>query len=130
MFSITGQTPPNLTIKLCIEGIRAEFEGRVSDARILYLQAWEASRDDFACVAAHYVARYQEEPEEMLRWNQEALNRAKAVKDSRVQDFYPSLYLNLGHSYEMLGRQAEAQKYYKLAAELGVIHQGGQLVRV
>jgi tetratricopeptide (TPR) repeat protein len=119
-----------MTIKLCLEGIRAEFEGRIEDARILYSQAWEASRDDFdACVAAHYVARYQEEPEETLRWNQEALNRAKAVKDGRVQDFYPSLYLNLGHSYEMLGHQAEAQKYYKLAAELGVIHQGGQLIR-
>ncbi len=117
----------NPVIKLCIEGTRAEFEGRIEDARTLFMQAWEASRDDFdACVSAHYVARYQEEPEEILRWNQEALNRAKAVEDGRVQDFYPSLYLNLGHSHEMLGHQAEAHRYYELAAELGVIHQGGQ----
>jgi tetratricopeptide (TPR) repeat protein len=114
----------NPVVKLCIEGTRAEFEGRIEDARTLFMQAWEASKDDFdVCVSAHYVARYQENPEEILRWNQEALNRANAVKDSRVQDFYPSLYLNLGHSYEMLGNQAETQRYYNLAAELGVVHQ-------
>jgi tetratricopeptide (TPR) repeat protein len=117
----------NLVIKLCLEGTRAEFEGRIEEARTLFMQAWEASKDDFdACVSAHYMARFQEEPEEILRWNQEALNRAKAVGDNRVQNFYPSLYLNLGHSYEALGDQVEAQKYYKLAAELGIIHQVGE----
>jgi tetratricopeptide (TPR) repeat protein len=117
----------NPVIKLCLEGIRAEFEGRIEDARALSWQAWQASRDDFdACVAAHYVARYQEQPEEMLRWNQEALSRARAVDDSRVQGFYPSLYLNLGLSYELLGDQAEAQRYYQLAAELGAIHRAGE----
>jgi tetratricopeptide (TPR) repeat protein len=114
----------NPVIKLVIEGTRAEFEGRIQDARTLAMQAWEASRDDFdACVSAHYVARYQEDPEQVLEWNQEALDRAHAVQDNRVREFYASLYLNLGHSYEMLGRQAEAQRYYHLAAELGVVHQ-------
>lgn len=117
----------NPVIKLCIDGTRAEFEGRIEEARTLFMQAWEASTGDFdACVSAHYVARFQEEPEEILRWNQEALNRAKAVGDNRVHDFYPSLYLNLGYSYEVLGEQAEAQRYYRLAAELGVIHQVGE----
>ncbi len=51
----------NPVIKLCAEGTRAEFEGRIEDARTLYMQAWEASKDDYeACVAAHYVARHQE----------------------------------------------------------------------
>jgi tetratricopeptide (TPR) repeat protein len=114
----------NPVIKLCVEGTRAEFEGRANVARTLFMQAWEASRDDYeACVAAHYVARYQESPEDMLRWNREALNRANAVGDDRVKDFYPSLYLNMGRSYETLGNQAEAQKYYNLAAELGFVHQ-------
>lgn len=117
----------NLVIKLCIEGTRAEFEGRIEDARSLFMQAWEAARDDFeACVSAHYVARYQEDPEEILRWNQEALNRAHAVEESKVKAFYPSLYLNLGHTYEILGNQAEAQRYYNLAAELGVVHQADE----
>jgi hypothetical protein len=60
----------NPVIKLCIEGTRAEFEGRTDDARILYSQAWEARKDDYdACVAAHYVARFQGTPEDNLRWN-------------------------------------------------------------
>lgn len=113
----------NPVIKLCIEGTRAEFQRRIEDAYALYRQAWEISRDDYEkCIAAHYLARYQESIQETLYWNQEALNRANAVADERVREFYPSLYLNLGHSYEMVGNQAEAQRYYNLAAELGFAH--------
>jgi hypothetical protein len=45
------------------------------------------------------------------------------VVDERVQGFYGSLYLNLGHSYELVGDQAAAQHYYALAAALGFVHQ-------
>jgi tetratricopeptide (TPR) repeat protein len=115
--------PNNPVLKLCIEGSRAEYEGRPEDARKLYEQAWEAASDDYeACMAAHYVARFQENPEDVYRWNQEALNRADAAADERVKDFYPSLYLNMGRSYELLGRHQEAQRYYALAADLGAVH--------
>ncbi|MGF2076150.1 hypothetical protein, partial [Enterococcus casseliflavus] len=40
-----------------------------------------------------------------------------AVGDERVRSFYPSLYLNMGHAYELLGNQTEAKRYYDLAAE-------------
>ena len=114
----------NPVIQLCMAGTRAEFEHRIEDARVLYQQAWDVSMDDYdACIAAHYVVRFQDSAEESLRWNQVALKHAHAVNDERVKDFYPSLYLNLGRSYELVGDQAEAQKYYELAAELGVIHQ-------
>jgi tetratricopeptide (TPR) repeat protein len=113
-------------IKLCIAGTQAEFEGRIEDARSLYEQAWKAAQDDYqACIAAHYLARNQEDPKERLHWNQEALERANAIEHSRVEAFYPSLYLNMGRSYELLGNQDEAQRYYDLAAALGVIHQAG-----
>jgi tetratricopeptide (TPR) repeat protein len=59
----------------------------------------------------------QESPQDTLHWNQKALIRANAVGDDRVRSFYPSLYLNMGHAYEVLGNQAEARKYYELAAE-------------
>ena len=109
--------PNNPVIKLCVEGMRAETEGRNEDAHNLFMQAWEASEDDYeACVAAHYVARHQS-LEDALHWNQVALARAEAVGDKRVQGFYPSLYLNLGHSYEVLGNLAEAKRHYELAAE-------------
>jgi tetratricopeptide (TPR) repeat protein len=114
----------NPVIELCIEGTQAEFQGQIDRARSCYQQAWEAVQDDYdACIAAHYLARCQEHPEERLHWNQIALERAEAVADARVQDFYPSLYLNLGQSYELLGKRTEAKRYYDLAAELGVVHQ-------
>ena len=92
--------------------------------RLLYKQAWEARKDDYdACIAAHYVARFQETPEETLYWNQVSLKHADAIKNERVKDFYPSLYVNLGHSYEALGDQVNAQRYYQLAADMGVAHQ-------
>ena len=115
----------NRVVHLCLEGTRAEFEGRIDEARALYVQAWQAAKDDYeACVAAHYLARRQERPEDALHWNQEALLRADAVGDDRVQSFYPSLYLNMGQSHEILGNQSEASRYYALAAELGVVHRG------
>ena len=114
----------NPIIQLCVEGARAEFEHRIDDARSLYQQAWHDHKDDYeACIAAHYVARFQETTEETLRLNQTALKHADAVDGERIRDFYPSLYVNLGHSYEVLGDQVNAQRYYQLAAELGLTHQ-------
>jgi len=114
----------NPVVKLCIEGSRAEFEDRQDDAAVCYWQAWEAAKDDYdACVAAHYVARFQKSPEDIFRWNQEALMRADSIKNDSVKDFYPSLYLNMGRSYEMLGNRIEAERYYELAAGLGYGHQ-------
>ena len=114
----------NPVVQLCIQGTQAEFAGRREDAWAFYQRAWEAARDDFeACVAAHYVARGQTSPAEILRWNLEALKRADAVGGDQVRDFYPSLYLNMGHSYELVGNQIEAQRYYDLAAGLGFTHQ-------
>ena len=117
--------PDNPVVKLCIAGTQAEFNGRIDAARALYRQAWEAAQDDYeACIAAHYVARHQPDPHETLRWNREALARAEAVGDGRVDSFYPSLYLNMGQSFERLGDEAEAQRYYEMAAALGVPHAG------
>ena len=109
--------PENPIVKLCAAGMQAEFEGRYEDAQALFMEAWETRRDDFeACIAAHYVARHQPSPEETLHWNRVALDYAERVGDERVSQFYPSLYLNLGHSYETLGDWAEASKQYEFAA--------------
>lgn len=114
----------NPVISLCMEGSRAEFEGRHGDALNLYWQAWELARDDYdACIAAHYVARFQQEPNDIFHWNQAALTCADRVQDDSAKEFYPSLYLNMGRSYELLGNQIEADRYYDLAAELGYVHQ-------
>ena len=69
------------------------------------------------------MAHFQESHAETLRWNQVALENANIINDERVKEFYPSLYVNLGRSYELVENLVEAQRYYGLAAELGVIHQ-------
>lgn len=110
-------------VRLCIEGTRAEFEHRQDDAIAFYWQAWKTAKDDYqACIAAHYVARFQKTPQDTLFWNQEALHRANAVECEKIKEFYPSLYLNIGHSFELLGNQNEAKRYFDLVAELGVMH--------
>ena len=102
--------PDNPVVRLCVEGMQAE-------ARSLFLQAWTARQDDFdACIAAHYVAGQQEQPEGALRWNQVALDRADAVGDDRLRSFYPSLYLNPGWAHEQLGNRLEAERCYEQAA--------------
>lgn len=108
--------PNNPVVALCAEGMRAEAERRWEDARRLFEQAWAVRQDDYdACVAAHYVARHQPLPADTLAWNQKALDHAAAVGDERVTAFYASLYLNLGHSYEVLDDADAARHHYVLA---------------
>ncbi|MEX1018277.1 MAG: hypothetical protein WDZ49_01385 [Litorilinea sp.] len=134
----------NPVIQLCQAGIRAEFAGKRADAYALYAQAWDAAQSDYeACVAAHYVARGQTDPQAIFWWNQEALRRAQLIQahpehqptgqpnsaqpDTEhvpaIETFLPSLYLNMGRSYELVDDPAQAQHYYALAAQLGTIHQ-------
>jgi tetratricopeptide (TPR) repeat protein len=111
-------------VQLCIQGTQAEYQGRLAEAKALYEQAWNLARNNVErCIVAHYVARFQDTPEARLHWNQEALHQANAADHEQVKDFYPSLYLNLGQSYEQLRNQAEADHYYALAADLGANHQ-------
>lgn len=108
----------NPVVKLCMEGMEAEAKGSFEAARELFEQAWLVCQDDYdACMAAHFLARHQDSHQATFEWNQEALNRANAVWDDSVQSFYSSLYLNLGHSYEMLGALAEARRHYQRAAD-------------
>lgn len=109
--------PNNPVVKLCAAGMTAEGEGRGADAKAMFEQAFAESRDDFeACIAAHYVARHQATAEDELDWNLRALQRANLVGDERVRGFYPSLYLNLAHSLEKVGRTGEACELYTTAA--------------
>lgn len=113
----------NPVVKLCLAGTQAEFDRRLDEAKALYQRAWTTATNDYeACIAAHYVARFPAGLEDALYWNQEALKRAQMLGDGQAQEFYPSLYLSLGRAYENLGNPIEAQRYYRLAADLGFTH--------
>ncbi|MEZ4588144.1 MAG: hypothetical protein R2909_17335 [Gemmatimonadales bacterium] len=109
--------PANPVVALCARGMEAESGGDRDLAARLFLEAWERAADDYeACIAAHYVARHQSEPAELLRWNQVALQRADRVGDDRVAGFYPSLQLNLGFALERSGDRMGARDAYLAAA--------------
>jgi len=106
----------NAIVQLCAEGIMTEGEGKISEAHQLYQQAWNSARDDFEkFTAAHYLARTQTDPLENLKWNEVALNHALILNNGISEMCYPSLYLNVGKSYEDIGNIAEALKNYQLA---------------
>ncbi len=116
--------PTSAAVALCIQGTQAEFDRRLDDARQLFRQAWDAAVDDHdACVAAHYVAHLEEDPQRALHWDQVALERARRCGDARVEGYLPSLYVNLGKSHARLGNHNAAQAFYALAASLGLVHQ-------
>jgi tetratricopeptide (TPR) repeat protein len=106
--------PNNPVVKLCSQGIEVEMKGRRDEARSLFLQAWELRQDDVdACIAAHYLARHQDTPAETLRWNELALTHALSASADVIRSFHPSLYLNLGKSYEDLGDISRARELYE-----------------
>lgn len=109
--------PNNPVIRLCAQGMQCEGKGLHGKASQLFLTAWDQSSNDFErCIAAHYVARHQETPEDALTWNQRSLDLADATGGEPVRGFYPSLYLNLGKAHEDLGNHADAERYYRMAA--------------
>lgn len=70
------------------------------------------------CIAAHYVAITENDPDRKLSWNLDALRLAEGLTDQApVRGFYSSLLANLGLSYGLLGRAAEAITHYERAAK-------------
>jgi hypothetical protein len=115
--------PQNEIVNLCIASTQAEYRGEMDLAHELVQQAWDQAQDHFeACIAAHYLARYQQTQVEQFAWNRTALSHALRSKDPRVTPFLGSLYVNLGQSLEILGNQILAKKYYALAANYGIFH--------
>ncbi len=108
--------PENKVIKLCAEGMKTEALGRAAAAHEFFKQAWDMADNNFEkFIAAHYLARNQQDPEENLAWNLKALHYAKAAQDENIKSHFPSLYLNLGKSYETLGDMSRAAENYQLA---------------
>jgi hypothetical protein len=110
--------PDNRVIKLCVDGMNAEARGEHNEASRLFQAAWDQSTSDFErFTSAHYLARTQQNPQDRLQWNLQALSFARAIEDDDMKVHYPSLYLNIAKSYEALEDDTNARINYALAAE-------------
>lgn len=110
--------PENIIVKLCAAGMQAEFNSDPVQAKNLFTQAWnESVNESEKFISAHYLARHQTDPADVLKWNQEALNWALKVRQEEIISHLPSLYLNLAKSYEDLGDLSTASINYQLAAD-------------
>jgi rifampin ADP-ribosylating transferase len=109
--------PNNNVVKLCLQGMGLEENGKTEEAEELFLQAWtEATYDFEKFISAHYVARCQKNDADELKWLEAALRSALLINDDSVRSAFPSLYANIARCHETLGEPEKAKKNHELSA--------------
>ena len=94
-----------------------EEQGKPGEAGKLFLQAWNEATNHFEkFIAAHYVARHQEDVSDKLKWLETALQFALKLNDDTVKSAFPNLYLNIAKCYQDLSDNEQSKKNYELAA--------------
>src|SRR6185295_16781514 len=124
--------PSNHVIKLCIQGMGMEGEGKPEEASRLFLQAWNEATNDFEkFIAAYYVARHQDNVRDKLKWLETALQFALKVNNEAAISAFPGLYSKIAECYEDLGDARNAKKNFELAdssagdpADIGPFYHG------
>ena len=108
--------PNNNIVRLCIQGMNLEENGKADEANNLYLQAWnEAANDSEKFIAAYYVARNKSAVSEKLQWLETTLQRALELNNASVKAAFASLYLSIAKCYDELNDPDNARKNYELA---------------
>lgn len=108
--------PNNKIIQRCLHGMNLEDEGKPEEAHKVFLQAWNEATNEFEkFIAAHYVARRQDNVADKLKWLATALQFALKINDHAVESAFPSLYLNIAKCYEELGDPDNTKKNRALA---------------
>lgn len=99
-------SPFNPTVKLCIEGMNREAANQPEEAKAIFLQAFESAGNDFEkFLAAHYVARHQNNAGDTLIWLQKALDYATKSDSIAARTALPALYANMSKCYAELAEQ-------------------------
>ncbi len=94
----------------------SEGLGQMEKAKSLFEQAWNEAYTDFEkFIAAHFVARHQQDTIGKLKWDKTALEWVLKINQESVKASYPSLYLNIGKCYEDLKAFSQAEWYYEQA---------------
>lgn len=109
--------PNNQVVRLCLQGMAMEEQGKAGEALSLFRQAWDEAKTDLEkFLAAHYIARKQESVAEQLSWLEKAFQFAQKISDDSVQSAFPALYSQIGDCYQKLGDTDKAESNYELAA--------------
>jgi tetratricopeptide (TPR) repeat protein len=109
-------SPFNPVVKLCLQGMSMEEEGKPEEAYKLFLQGWnEATNDLEKFLAAHYISRHQKIVGDKLKWLETALAYALKINDDTVKSALPSLYLNIAKCYEDLSDMKKSKENAELA---------------
>jgi len=112
--------PHNPVIQRCMQGMDQAEKGRAEAAAALFLQAWNEATNDFEkFIAAHFVARQQQDARDQLQWLHTALQHGLSVNSDAVKSALPSLYSNMAQCYATLGDADNESKYRALAASAG-----------
>jgi len=83
----------NPIVKLCLQGMAQEDNGKPEEALQIFLQSWNEATNDFEkFLAAHYVARHQGNVADKLHWLEAGLQYALKINDDAVTSAFPSLY--------------------------------------
>lgn len=109
-------SPFNHVVKLCLQGMSMEEQGKPEEAVKLFLQGWdEATNDLEKFLAAHYISRHQKTVSDKLKWLETALAHALKINDDTVKSAFPALYLNIAKCYEELSDTEKSKEYTELA---------------
>jgi rifampin ADP-ribosylating transferase len=108
--------PANKVVKLSLQGLQMEEQGKLEEAAKLFLHAWNEAEDDLEkFIAAHYVARHQKNVPDKLQWLETALHFALTINNDSVNSALPKLYSDIANLYDFLNNAEMAQKNYELA---------------
>lgn len=109
-------SPNNNVVKLCLQGMALEDEGKLEEASRIFLQAWDEAADEFEkFIAAHYLTRHQKDVSDKLKWLETSLQLALKIDSDYTKGVLSFLYLNIAKCYEELGDVESAKKNYELA---------------
>ena len=115
--------PSNNIIKICLQGMVMEENGRLEDATLLFQKAWSEATDDFErFYAAYYVSRHQTNSSDRLKWLEDALQLALNINNDSVLSSLPSLYSNIATCYHELGDIEKAHRNVELSNSSKLIY--------
>ncbi len=108
--------PGNKVVQRCLQGMAMEEKGLLNEASKCFLQAWSEAKYDFEkFISAYYVARYQNNISEKLKWLETTLELGLKINDDSVKSAFPVLYSSIARCYEDMSDARKASMNYQLA---------------